>query len=66
MSGIQVLKKLREWYHAPVIVLTVRESEHDKIELLDNGADDYITKPLTWGAAGAHQGHPSQDKAGSR
>lgn len=49
MSGIQVLKKLREWYHAPVIVLTVRESEHDKIELLDNGADDYITKPFNMG-----------------
>ncbi len=49
MSGIDVLKKLREWYHAPVIVLTVRESEHDKIELLDNGADDYITKPFNMG-----------------
>ncbi len=49
MSGIDVLKKLREWYQAPVIVLTVRESEHDKIELLDNGADDYITKPFNMG-----------------
>lgn len=49
MSGARVLKKIREWYSAPVIVLTVRESEHDKIELLDNGADDYITKPFNMG-----------------
>jgi two-component system KDP operon response regulator KdpE len=49
MSGVDVLKKIRGWYHAPVIVLTVRESEHDKIELLDNGADDYITKPFNMG-----------------
>jgi two-component system, OmpR family, KDP operon response regulator KdpE len=49
MSGVDVLKKIREWYLAPVIVLTVRESEHDKIELLDNGADDYITKPFNMG-----------------
>lgn len=49
MSGLNVLKKIREWYFAPVIVLTVRESEHDKIELLDNGADDYITKPFNMG-----------------
>ncbi|MFH0975958.1 MAG: response regulator [Spirochaetota bacterium] len=49
MSGVDVLKKIREWYHAPVIVLTVRESEYDKIELLDNGADDYLTKPFNMG-----------------
>ena len=49
MSGIDVLKKIREWYSAPIIVLTVRESEQDKIELLDNGADDYITKPFNMG-----------------
>jgi two-component system KDP operon response regulator KdpE len=49
MDGTEVLAKLREWYRAPVIVLTVRESEHDKIELLDHGADDYITKPFNMG-----------------
>jgi two-component system, OmpR family, KDP operon response regulator KdpE len=49
MSGTDVLRNIREWYHAPVIVLTVRESEQDKIELLDNGADDYITKPFNMG-----------------
>jgi two-component system, OmpR family, KDP operon response regulator KdpE len=49
MKGIDVLRKIREWYHAPVIVLTVRDSEESKIELLDNGADDYITKPFNMG-----------------
>jgi two-component system, OmpR family, KDP operon response regulator KdpE len=46
IDGNEVLRKLREWYTAPVIVLTVRESETDKVELLDGGADDYITKPF--------------------
>lgn len=49
MGGLEVLKRLREWYHSPVIILTVRESEEDKIELLDKGADDYITKPFSMG-----------------
>jgi two-component system, OmpR family, KDP operon response regulator KdpE len=49
MGGVEVLKKLRDWSAVPVIVLTVRESEKDKIELLDNGADDYITKPFSMG-----------------
>jgi two-component system KDP operon response regulator KdpE len=48
-GGLEVLKRLREWCKSPVIVLTVRESEQDKIELLDNGADDYITKPFNMG-----------------
>lgn len=49
MNGLEVLKRLREWYRAPVIILTVRESEKDKVELLDAGADDYITKPFDMG-----------------
>ncbi len=49
MGGALVLEKLREWYRSPVLVLTVRESEQDKIELLDRGADDYITKPFNMG-----------------
>ncbi len=49
IGGLDVLKRLREWYKAPVIVLTVRETEQDKIELLDNGADDYIIKPFNMG-----------------
>ena len=49
MGGADVLKKIREWFPGPVIVLTVRESEQDKIGLLDAGADDYITKPFNMG-----------------
>ena len=46
-SGLQVLKELREWSPVPVIVLTVRDSEEDKVALLDAGADDYLTKPFS-------------------
>ncbi len=46
MDGIAVLKRLREWSRVPVIVLSVRDSEEDKIAALDNGADDYLTKPF--------------------
>src|SRR5882724_3516599 len=49
MDGITVLKRLREWSRVPVIVLTVREREEDKIAALDNGADDYVTKPFNTG-----------------
>lgn len=46
MNGIQVLRKIREWSQAPVIVLTVEDGEVDKVESLDSGADDYVTKPF--------------------
>ncbi|HAM35711.1 MAG TPA: DNA-binding response regulator [Elusimicrobia bacterium] len=46
MDGLDVLKSLREWTSAPVIVLSVRGDESDKIEGLDRGADDYLTKPF--------------------
>jgi two-component system KDP operon response regulator KdpE len=46
MDGVTVLKRLREWTQVPVIVLSVRDREDDKIAALDNGADDYITKPF--------------------
>ncbi len=49
IGGVEILKRLREWNRNPVIVLTVRESEHDKIDLLDAGADDYLTKPFSMG-----------------
>jgi two-component system, OmpR family, KDP operon response regulator KdpE len=49
MDGVTVLKRLREWSHAPVVVLTVRDREEDKIAALDNGADDYVTKPFGTG-----------------
>jgi len=46
LDGVAVLKRLREWSHVPVIVLSVRDREEDKIGALDNGADDYVTKPF--------------------
>jgi two-component system KDP operon response regulator KdpE len=48
-SGLETLKDLRGWTKTPVIVLSVRNSEQDKIELLDSGADDYLTKPFSMG-----------------
>lgn len=48
-SGLETLKRLREWSSTPVIVLSVKNSEQDKIELLDFGADDYLTKPFSMG-----------------
>jgi two-component system KDP operon response regulator KdpE len=49
LDGIEVIRRLREWTKVPIIVLTVREHEHDKIEALDAGADDYVTKPFSMG-----------------
>ena len=49
MAGLAVLKQLREWTQTPVIILTVQDEEADKIEALDTGADDYITKPFKTG-----------------
>ena len=45
-NGLQVLKQLREWTQAPVVVLTVLDGTAEKIEALDSGADDYVTKPF--------------------
>ena len=47
LDGLTVLKRLREWSHAPVLVLSVQEGEADKVSALDNGADDYMTKPFS-------------------
>src|SRR5262245_53338229 len=49
MDGVAFLKRLREWSHVPVVVLSVRDREEDKIKALDNGADDYVTKPFGTG-----------------
>jgi two-component system KDP operon response regulator KdpE len=46
MDGLEVLKRLREWTSAPVIVVSARGQESDKISGLDRGADDYLTKPF--------------------
>jgi two-component system KDP operon response regulator KdpE len=49
IDGIEILKKAREWYQRPVIILSVRNSEDDIISALDNGANDYLTKPFRTG-----------------
>lgn len=46
MSGVEVVRQLREWSRLPVLVVTVRAAESDKVEALDAGADDYVTKPF--------------------
>jgi two-component system KDP operon response regulator KdpE len=46
MEGSAVLKRLREWGETPVVVLTVRDDEHEKVAALDAGAEDYVTKPF--------------------
>ncbi|MBZ0189836.1 MAG: response regulator [Candidatus Obscuribacterales bacterium] len=46
MDGVEVTSRLREWTSVPIIVLSVRNLEKDKIEALDAGADDYMTKPF--------------------
>lgn len=48
MTGLQVLQKLREWSKTPIIFLTVRDSDEDKVAALDQGADDYLTKPFSF------------------
>ena len=45
-NGYEVLKELRKWSRVPVIVLTVQDDEQTKVQLLDAGADDYLTKPF--------------------
>lgn len=49
IDGQQVLKRLREWYTGPIIILSARDEEQQKIAALDEGADDYLTKPFGTG-----------------
>jgi two-component system KDP operon response regulator KdpE len=49
MDGVEVIKRIREWSQVPIIVLSVRESEDDKVGALDAGADDYLIKPFSVG-----------------
>jgi two-component system KDP operon response regulator KdpE len=46
MDGIEITRRIREWTQIPIIILSVREHEEDKIAALDGGADDYLTKPF--------------------
>jgi two-component system KDP operon response regulator KdpE len=69
MDGALTLTRLREWSRVPVIVLSARTSEEDKIALLDAGADDYLTKPFGAGElmarvrAAQRHAQPVSDKA---
>lgn len=47
MDGLDVVERLREWTRVPVIVLSARQQDHDKVTALDRGADDYLTKPFS-------------------
>jgi two-component system KDP operon response regulator KdpE len=46
IDGVEVIRRLRSWSSVPVIVLTVRDAQSDKVSALDAGADDYVTKPF--------------------
>jgi len=72
MDGIEVVRKIREWSALPVIVLSARATETDKVAALDAGADDYLTKPFGMSELLARirvalrhaQGAAAQDNAG--
>lgn len=49
MDGIEVTRRIREWAGTPIIILSVQDQDTDKIEALDAGADDYLTKPFSVG-----------------
>lgn len=47
MDGVEIIQKIRTWSNAPIIVISARSEDSDKIEALDAGADDYLTKPFS-------------------
>jgi two-component system KDP operon response regulator KdpE len=49
MDGLEVTRSLREWTQVPIVVISARGQEQDKIDALDGGADDYVTKPFGTG-----------------
>jgi len=53
MNGVEVTRRLREWSKIPIIIISAREQEEDKIAALDAGADDYLTKPFAIGELNA-------------
>ncbi len=69
MDGLDVIKSVREWSAVPIIVLSIRSDDADKIEALDRGANDYVTKPFSMGEllarmrAALRQGHGANGEA---
>ena len=69
MDGIEVIRGLRGWTQVPIVVLSVREREADKVAALDAGADDYVTKPFGMGEllarlrAALRRGAPADEEA---
>jgi two-component system KDP operon response regulator KdpE len=65
LDGVEVTRRLRQWFTAPILVVSARGAEHDKVQALDAGANDYVTKPFfggellarirVWMREGAHQ-----------
>ena len=47
IDGVEIIKRIREWSNMPIIVISARSEDEDKIEALDAGADDYLTKPFS-------------------
>ena len=47
IDGVEVIKRIRTWSNVPIIVISARSEDSDKIEALDSGADDYLTKPFS-------------------
>lgn len=47
MDGVEIIKKIRTWSNIPIIVISARQEDYDKIEALDAGADDYLVKPFS-------------------
>ncbi len=47
IDGVEIIRKIRTWSNVPIIVISARNEDSDKIEALDNGADDYLTKPFS-------------------
>jgi two-component system KDP operon response regulator KdpE len=64
IDGVEVTRQLREWTRVPIIILSVREREADKIVVLDAGADDYLTKPFGIGELLARMRAAARHSAG--
>lgn len=68
LDGVEVTRRVREWSAVPIVVLSARDQEGDKIEALDAGADDYLTKPFGVGELLARMRvalrHTTRDEAG--